>query len=217
MTMPEQDSWIRCREILEEGVARALSDLHFSQVEPLRDQLSASEPSANLAAMVCLRTAQAVRGTPEVAEPAATALAMVSQMGLVFTSLDTRGRLSTTWGMPRTLNAGDAFFAIAQRVLLSSQNEITATRRMAALRLLDKTTRALAEALHAAGDMQATASMTQRALLPAAVSLGALLGGADEATRIRLVSFVGRRDPRHSFARPRRAGCWALAYKPTRQ
>jgi hypothetical protein len=82
-------------------------------------------------------------------------------------------------------------FALAQACLFSGRDELTAAKRLQATRILDEGTRALVEALFALGEQDDAPATSQRALLPAAMSLGALLGGADETLRQRLASLGG--------------------------
>jgi hypothetical protein len=91
--------------------------------------------------------------------------------------------------MPRSLNAGDAMFALAQEAILAAPNELTADDRLAAATFVDRCARELVEALHAAPDGSMSAGL--RALLPSALALGGLLGGADRARRERLAE-LGR-------------------------
>jgi hypothetical protein len=86
--------------------------------------------------------------------------------------------------MPRSLNAGDAFFAAAQDAVLTS--ETTAPLRLEMVRILDEATRDFLDALLADGGDGGTNVAGQRALLPGALELGALLGGADRLTQTRL-------------------------------
>ena len=185
-----QDSWASHRTLLEGAINRALSDLRFGHGELAREQVSASDPAEyETAALVCLRATEAIAGSPDAALAAATALALVSQMGLVFTSLESQNgaaSLSTAWGMPRALNAGDALFASAQRVLLSAGLEVTADQRLVAVRLLDEAARSFLDAIHAAGKAPDLLAISQRALLPSAVRLAALFGGASDGIKGRL-------------------------------
>ena len=99
--------------------------------------------------------------------------------------------LSTAWGMPRSLNAGDAFFAMAQESVLAAPAELTAADRLQATRILDGGSRDLLDALFAANGNADPVAIGQRALLPAAMALGALLGGADAGASQRLAE-LGR-------------------------
>jgi hypothetical protein len=187
-----QDVWAGRRELLRDAIARRLEALEFSHGQLVREQIeAAAAEDYETAALACLAAAEAVGGLPDAAISGATALALLAQMGLVFTGLENSGgaaSLSTAWGMPRSLNAGDAMFALAQMSLLSGRDEMTAAKRLQATAILDGGSRALVEALVTTGRQEDAAATSQRALLPAALSLGGLLGGADDTTRERLKS-----------------------------
>jgi hypothetical protein len=120
--------------------------------------------------------------------PGATALVLLSQMGDVFLSLESQdggASLSTAWGMPRALNAGDAFFAAAQNAVLTDEGEISVQRRLHALSILDDATRGFMEALLAAGE-EATSSQGEQSLLVAALLLAGVYAGADDEAMLRL-------------------------------
>ena len=190
-----RDSVARHREMLQEGLSRCAKDLEPETGRLLREQLAASEPTGyEAAALACLSAAEAVGGTAAAALPGALSVAFLGQMGLVFAGLEDSGGaagLSTAWAMPRALNAGDAMFALAQESILSAPNELTAADRLAAVALLDRGGRDLVDALYAAGEEGDGVVAGQRALLPVAFALGALLGGADVQGRERLAQ-LGR-------------------------
>ena len=190
-----QDVWAGRRELLRNAIARSLESVDFSHGQLIREQIEAVDAAEyETAALACLAAAEAAGGSADSAVSGARAIALLSQMGLVFTSLDNSGgsaSLSTAWGMPRSLNAGDALFALAQASLLSGPDELTTAKRLQATVILDEGTRALVDALLALGEKNDAATMSQRALLPAAMTLGGLLGGADENARDRL-SMLGQ-------------------------
>jgi hypothetical protein len=185
-----QDRQARHRELLREGVTRFVAELEAGSSQLVREQLETADTAVHEpAALACLAAAEAVGGTAEAATPGAVSIALLGQMGLVFAGLENSGSpagLSTAWGMPRSLNAGDAMFALAQESILSAPNELTAADRLTALSLIDHGGHDLVEALHAAGPEDPTEVAGQKALLPWALSLGGLLGGADPRGRERL-------------------------------
>jgi hypothetical protein len=189
-----RESRARHRELMQQGLTACLDDLPAGSGELVRAQVDTSDPAEyETAALACLAAAEAVGGSAEAAVPGAVSLAFISQMGHVFAGLESSGgsaSLSTAWGMPRSLNAGDAMFALAQETILSASNELTAEDRLEALGWLDRASRNLGEALHAARP-DAGAETTQRVLLPAALALGSLLGGAGNEVRQRLAE-LGR-------------------------
>jgi hypothetical protein len=186
-----QNVWAGRSELLHEAIGRSLDAIEFSHGQLMREQVEASDPAAyEPAALACLAAAEAAGGTARAALPGAVSIALMSQMALVFMGLENSGgvaSLSTAWGMPRSLNAGDAMFAVAQDSLLAAVDELTAEERLQATRILDGGARTMVDALFDApeGDV---ASVSQRALLPAAMALGGLLGGANPKTRERLRS-----------------------------
>jgi geranylgeranyl diphosphate synthase type I len=185
-----QDVWAGRRELLRDTIAHKIEVLDLSHSQLVREQFEAADAADyETAALACLAAAKAAGGSSDSAASGATAIALLSQMALVFMGLENSGgaaSLSTAWGMPRSLNAGDAMFALAQASLLSGRDELTAAKHLQATVILDEGTRALVDALLALGEEDGPATTCQRALLPAAMTLGGLLGGADEKTRDRL-------------------------------
>jgi hypothetical protein len=183
------DPWARYRALLQEALDGAVSDIEFSHAELVREQvLAAGRDNVPQAGVVCLRAAEALGASAESALPGATALALVVQMGDVFLSLESQdggSSLSTAWGMPRALNAGDAFFAAAQHTLLADEGEISVARRLRALSILDDAIRHFMEALNAPAE-EATIARGEQPLLAAALLLAGLYAGADDDTMSRL-------------------------------
>jgi hypothetical protein len=184
-----QDVWAGRREQLSEAIARSLDTIEFSHGQLVREQIEAAAlADYEMAALACLSAAEAVGSKSDTEVRGAMSIALMSQMGLVFAGLENSGgaaSLSTAWGMPRALNAGDAMFVLAQDALLSMPDEITADVRLQAIVLLDVGARALVDSLFAAGDGD-PASTVQRALLASSMALGGLLGGADAQSVARL-------------------------------
>jgi len=185
-----QDVWAGRREMLQGAIYRQMDATPFTCGQLVREQVEASDPAGyETAAFACLAAAEAAGGSAAAALPGALSMAFLSQMALVFVGLENSGgaaSLSTAWGMPRALNAGDAMFALAHQSLLAAPDELTTEERLQATRILDSGSREIVEALFAAngdGDLAATG---QRALLSPAMALGGLLGGADAGARERL-------------------------------
>ena len=176
-----RDAKSRHREMLHEGLSRYLDGMTGGSSELVRAQVAASEPGEyETAPLACLAAAEAVGGSAAQALPGAVSLALLAQMGLVFTGLENSGgaaSLSTPWGMPRALNAGDAMFALAQESVLSASTGLTAEERLAAVALLDDGGREVVRALHDAGEGDTAVTAAQRALLATALGLGGLMGG----------------------------------------
>ena len=190
------DPWARYRELLQDGINRAVGEIEFAHSDLVREQVAASEGSDGLlAGIVCLRAAEALGVDARMALPGATSLVLLAQMAAVFLSLESQdggASLSTAWGMPRALNAGDAFFAAAQHTVLADDGEISVQRRLRALSILDDATRDFMEVLHAAGEVLhaagegARAQDGERSLLRAALLLAGVYAGADDETMSRL-------------------------------
>ena len=186
------DPWAPYRALLGEAVRRAIGDERLNHAELVRQQVEADEGADDLAALLCLRLADAVCGNPEAALPPATALSLLSQMARVFLGLESQGgaaSLSTAWGMPRVLNAGDAFYARAQEAMLASRDELTAAKRLLAVDTLDVTVRDYAEALNSASGPDQLA-VGQKALVPGAATLAGVYVGADDDTMKSLRDFA---------------------------
>jgi hypothetical protein len=183
------DPWARYRALLQVGIDQAVSEIDFSHADLVREQASASEGGDGLvASIVCLRAAEAMGIDPKIALPGATSLALLAQMATVFLSLESQdggASLSTAWGMPRALNAGDAFFAAAQNTVLTDDGEISVQRRLQALSILDDATKDFMEVLHAAGE-GAGVKDGERSLLSAALLLAGVYSSADDETMLRL-------------------------------
>ena len=182
------DPWARYRALLQESLTDAADGIDFAHGELVREQQASGGDAALLAGIVCLRAAEALGASPESAVPGATALVLLSQMADVFLSLESQdggASLSTAWGMPRALNAGDALFAAAQNTVLTDDGEISVQRRLHALSILDDATRGYMEALLAAGE-EATSSQREQSLLAAALLLAGVYAGADDEKMARL-------------------------------
>jgi geranylgeranyl pyrophosphate synthase len=178
--------------MLSEAVRHAIDAVRFSHAELLREQIEAGGLEDDLAALLCLRLAEAAGAKPEAALRPATSLALLSQMARLFLSLEARGgaaSLSTAWGMPRALNAGDAFYALAQEALLAPDDEVTPAQRLRAVDVLNGASRRLAEALHGAPEGKQLEA-GQQALCVAAASLAGIYADADEATSTKMKGFA---------------------------
>jgi len=183
------DPWARYRALLQDGLDRAVSEIDFGHADLVREQVAAYEGGDGLVASIaCLRMAEALGVDAAAALPGATSLALLAQMAVVFLSLESQdggASLSTAWGMPRALNAGDAFFAAAQHTILADEGEISVQRRLRALSILDDATKDFMEVLHAAGE-GAGVKDGERSLLIAALLLAGVYSSADDETMSRL-------------------------------
>ena len=182
------DPWARYRSLLLESLDDAIRAVGFTHAELVQEHHASQAGESLLPGIVCLRAAEALGASAESAAPGATALVLLWKMGDVFLSLESQdggASLSTAWGMPRALNAGDAFFAAAQNTVLTDQGEISVQSRLRALSILDDATRGFMEALLAAGD-GATVAQGEHSLLVAALLLAGVYAGADDEAVSRL-------------------------------
>ena len=144
----------------------------------------------------CLMIAEALGAPQEQALPLASALAFMQTMASIFRELeadDVHGgeSLETIWGLPRTVNAGDAFFVLAQQSVLRDTG-IDEDRLFAATAVLGAASRLLAEELFAGRGQSAYR------LLPQALALGAIAAGCREDVARELREF-GEAAGRESF------------------
>lgn len=190
-----KDIWASRRELVHDALLQRAEAVAFSSNQLVREQIQASDPADyEMVALACLAAAEAAGGSAKAALPGAVAVAALAQMALVFSGLENSGgaaSLSTAWGMPRSLNVGDAFFALAQESILLASVELAAEERLQATRILDASSRALVDALFGASEHADVALAGQRALLPSAMALGGLYAGAGEDVRTQLAQ-LGR-------------------------
>ena len=112
-----------------------------------------SETGKRIRPVLCLLTCEACRGEWEQALPAAAAIELLHNFSLVHDDIEDqdetrRGRpvVWTLWGEAQGINAGDAFFALAQLSLLDlSRQGLPATTVVAACRLFNHTCLALTQ------------------------------------------------------------------------
>jgi hypothetical protein len=156
----------------------------------MRQQLRETEVDATLygPAVFCLGLGRLITGSEDKALPAATALGLLEEMARVFCDIEASppSGLVASWGMPRTLNAGDGFYAAAQRVLLEDKG-LPAAQRLRALAVFSVAARRFGEALQAcAGAGREGVERAARSLYAPAAALAAVCCGADDATAKRL-------------------------------
>ncbi|MDP9238622.1 MAG: polyprenyl synthetase family protein [Chloroflexota bacterium] len=154
---------------------------------------------------LCLLCCEAVGGGAARAMPAAAALELLHNFTLIHDDIedasDTRHRRATLWrvaGVPRAINAGDGMFVLAQRTLLGlADTGLAPPRVLEAARVLDEACVVLCEGQHAdisfetrtrvtLGEYEAMIGGKTAALLGAAAAIGAIAGGADDATAVAL-------------------------------
>jgi hypothetical protein len=172
------------------ALERAVDGLSDGFAAIMRQQLRETEVDATLygPAVFCLGLGRLITGSEDKALPAATALGLLEEMARVFCDIDASAPASlvASWSMPRTLNAGDGFYAAAQRVLLDDVG-LTAAQRLRALAAFSGAARRFSEALQpCTGGGHECVERAARCLYPAAAELASVCCGADDATARRL-------------------------------
>ena len=154
---------------------------------------------------LALAAAEAVDGDPADALPAAVAVELVHTYSLIHDDLpcmdddvERRGRptVHVAFDEATAVLAGDALLTAAFQVLAGGASAETSARRLAALDELARAAGAaglvggqvddLAGVARTAAEIESVHARKTAALIAAAVSTGARLAGADEATRARL-------------------------------
>jgi geranylgeranyl diphosphate synthase type I len=148
-----------------------------------------------------LLACEAVGGDPERAMPAAVAVELLHNFSLIHDDIedgsDTRHGRTTLWkliGVPQAINAGDGLFVIAQRTLLDLAGVGVAPERvLMTSRMLNDACIALCEGQHddlafeertrvSQAEYEAMIAGKTAALIGACTGIGAIAGGADDAT-----------------------------------
>jgi hypothetical protein len=178
------------RAVVAQALERTADGLEGGYAALMRSQLRTSEADAACygPAVLCLGIGVLSRGDETKTLPPATALALLEEMARVFIELEARPPppLVGAWGMPRSLNAGDGFYAAAQDVLLTDQG-LPPAQRLAAAGMFSAAARAFSEALQAAGPGGREAVVVAaRSLYPVAVALAAVCAGIADADAVRL-------------------------------
>jgi geranylgeranyl diphosphate synthase type I len=148
----------------------------------------------------CLLACEAVGGRVERALPAAAAIELLHNFTLIHDDIedasDTRHGRETLWrrvGIPLAINAGDGLFVLARRTLLDLRAGVAPERVLEAARVLDEACVLLCEGQHAdisfesrhrvsLAEYEVMIEGKTAVLLGAAAHVGALAGGADDAT-----------------------------------
>src|SRR5579871_862614 len=133
------DGWIReaIAQQIAPGAERlaAMLEYHMGwRGHDLQPLAKAAPAGKKLRPALVLLVAQAVRGeiTPA-ARRSAAAVELIHNFSLVHDDIQDRSELRrhrptlwSVWGMPQGINAGDALFALAQRVLVDDRTELSA-------------------------------------------------------------------------------------------
>jgi geranylgeranyl diphosphate synthase type I len=149
----------------------------------------------------CLLACEAAGGDLARALPAAAAIELLHNFTLIHDDIedasDTRHGRETLWrraGIPLAINAGDGMFVLAQRTLLDMADiGVSAERVLEASRVLNEACVVLCEGQHAdisfearhrvsLAEYEAMIAGKTAALLGASAQIGAIAGGADDAT-----------------------------------
>jgi hypothetical protein len=194
MTAVPGASTAELRAALLQALERAVDGLEGGYAALLRDQLRNTEVDATLygPAVFCLGLGQLITGSEAKTLPPATALGLLEDMARVFVDLEARpaSDLSAGWGMPRALNAGDGFYAAAQRVLLNDTG-LPAEQRLRVSSSFSVAVRLFSESLHACAPAGHDGVVkASRALYPVATTLAVICCDADDATAKRLAAIA---------------------------
>jgi hypothetical protein len=186
------DPFAELRTHLHASINDAIAGLEYSHSQLLGQRVSAlSGPDSDdafLPALLCATTAEALGAPPDVALAAATALALVETSAYVVDDLVIAGSgsdveprgLIGNWGVPRTLNAADGFFALAHDSLVQLHRlGFDAGRVLGLADELNEGCRAWAEESDARLVELLLTQHPSTALLITAVRLGAGVAGYD--------------------------------------
>jgi hypothetical protein len=188
MTASPDLSLDHLRESIVEGLQRAVDGLEGGYAAPLRRQLRA-EGDAYDAAVLCLGLGS-LCGEETRTLPCALALGLLEEMGRVFRGLEDGESIIGDWGMPRTLNAADGLYTLAQH-LLQSHDGLDTESKLRALAILSDAARNFSEALQAwsPGSGGALRQAT-RSLYPAAADFATLCCDIKGSARDELVTLT---------------------------
>jgi geranylgeranyl diphosphate synthase, type I len=158
--------------------------------------------------VACLLACEAVGGQVEDALPAAAAVELLHNFSLIHDDVEddspTRRHRPTVWalwGVPQAINAGDAMFTLARLALHGlGSRPISPALAMDACMIFDHACLRLTEGQYLDMSFEGRLDVTVNeyllmiegktaALLSASLELGALVGGADQATRRSLAEF----------------------------
>ncbi len=180
---------------------------HMGWVDP-HLQPAAVNSGKRIRPVACLLACEAVGGAVEDALPLAAAVELLHNFSLIHDDVEddspTRRHRPTVWalwGVPQAINAGDAMFTLARLALhgLGSQ-PIPPAMAMDACMIFDHACLRLTEGQYLDMSFEGRLDVTvdeyllmiegkTAALLSASLELGALVGGANEATRRHLAEF----------------------------
>jgi hypothetical protein len=173
------------RETIVDGLQSAVDRLEGGYAAPLRRQLRA-EGDVYDAAVLCLGLGS-ICGKETKTLPCALTLGLLEEMGRVFLSLEHGVGINADWGMPRTLNAADGLYTLAEN-LLHSHDALDTRAKLKALSIFHAAARELSEALLApSSEGHEALQKAARSLYPAAADFAALCCGLTPSSRDDLV------------------------------
>ena len=183
------DPFVSQRDRLKAALDAAPDRVRYSYSALVRQQIAsvADDGDVPLPGLLCLITAEAFGAESDAALQPATALSLLGAMARVFEDIAVEGPagLEREWGMPRSLNALDAFYALAQSLVIESTAGLEPEKRLKAVGLLD-------EACHVLSlELQAGAGAS-RTLIDAGLALGGLFGNANAVQMAELSDFAQR-------------------------
>jgi hypothetical protein len=202
------DPFVELRTHLHAAINDAIAGLEFSHSQLLGQRVSSlngpEAESAFLPALLCTYVAETLGASDDAALAAGTALALVEASAHVVddiviagsgSDIEPRGLIGI-WGVPRTLNAADGFFALAHDVLMRLDDEgekgVDASRTLVLTDELNEACRAWSEesdARFSAGVFHT--QQPSQALVNAAVRLGALVAGREASDFDSLMTLTG--------------------------
>jgi hypothetical protein len=160
------------RSSVVEGLQRAIDGISAGYVAPVHRKLTAEDDAYN-AAVLCLGLGTK-GGEEEKTLPCALALGLLEEMGRVFLGLEDGSSVTSGWGMPRTLNAADGLYTLAQHLIQSAEG-LNAAEKLEALSIFHAAARDFSEALQAySPGGPAELQKASRSLYPAAAAFAAL-------------------------------------------
>jgi hypothetical protein len=175
------------RDRLKWAIQAAPKRVQYSYALLVRQQIAMVEDDDEvlLPGLLCLITAEAFGADADEALQTATALSLLGAMARVFDDIAAEGPagLEREWGMPRTLNAVDAFYALAQTLVIDKETGLKPKKQLEALRLVD-------EACHGLSLELQSGSGPLGSLIAAGVVLGGLFANADASQTAQLRDFA---------------------------
>ncbi len=180
---------------------------HMGWVDP-QMQPAVVNSGKRIRPVACLLACEAVGGAVEDALPLAAAVELLHNFSLIHDDVEddspTRRHRPTVWalwGVPQAINAGDAMFTLARLALHGlGSRPIPPAMAMDACMIFDQACLRLTEGQYldmsfegrldvSVDEYLAMIEGKTAALLSASLELGALVGGADQATRGHLAHF----------------------------